>query len=170
MNQSNAEVLGIDPGLNNTGYAILNLAAAGQTTSLKLVEAGIISSRSNLALGERILELYRGLLEVIDSYQPKAMAIEELYSHYARPRTAILMGHARGAFLLAAAQRRVPVFSYGATQVKKVMTGNGRAPKDQIQLAVMRQFGLSEPPEPADVADAIAIATCHHHLTSRTIS
>jgi crossover junction endodeoxyribonuclease RuvC len=92
------------------------------------------------------------------------MAIEELYSHYERPRTAILMGHARGVICLAAAQANVPVVSYSATQIKRLLTGNGRAPKSQMQRAICHEFGLASPPEPPDVADAMALALCHLFL------
>jgi crossover junction endodeoxyribonuclease RuvC len=91
------------------------------------------------------------------------MALEELYSHYERPRTSILMGHARGVICLAAAQAGIAVIHYSATQVKKALTGSGRAPKSQIQEAVRRELRLSSPPEPPDVADALAIALCHFY-------
>jgi crossover junction endodeoxyribonuclease RuvC len=92
------------------------------------------------------------------------MALEQLYSHYERPRTAILMGHARGVICLAAAQAGIPVEHYAATQVKRILTGNGRAPKRQIQLAVQRELALAAIPEPPDVADALALALCHFYL------
>ena len=95
------------------------------------------------------------------------MGIEELYSHYDRPRTAILMGHARGVLCLAAGQAGIPVVDYSATQVKKMLTGAGRAPKDQMQEAIRRELRLTTLPEPPDVADALAIALCHHHSTTR---
>jgi crossover junction endodeoxyribonuclease RuvC len=92
------------------------------------------------------------------------MAIEELYSHYRQPRTALLMGHARGVICLAAAQAGIPVIHYPATQIKRVLTGSGRAPKSQVQRAIQHELGLAELPEPPDVADALAIALCHHYL------
>ena len=90
------------------------------------------------------------------------MAVEQLYAHYDHPRTAILMAHARGAFFLAGAQRGIPVLSYAATKVKKLVTGSGRASKEQMQHAVARELGLAKLPEPHDVADALAIALCHY--------
>ena len=93
-----------------------------------------------------------------------AVALEELYSHYERPQTAILMGHARGVICLAAAQANIPVVNYSATQVKRLLTGNGRAPKSQVQRAICHEFGLTTAPEPPDVADAMAIALCHLYL------
>ncbi len=92
------------------------------------------------------------------------MAIEQLYSHYKHPRTAILMGHARGVICLAAAQAGIAVIHYSATQIKKILTGNGRAPKIQMQQAIRRELALAEVPEPPDVADALAVALCHYYL------
>ena len=93
-----------------------------------------------------------------------------LYSHYERPQTAIIMGHARGVICLAVSQGKLPLHSYASTQVKKVLTGNGRAPKIQVQLAVTRHLNLQQIPEPPDVADALAIALCHYYLTLRPAS
>jgi crossover junction endodeoxyribonuclease RuvC len=100
---------------------------------------------------------------VIAQFSPEAMAVEELYAHYDHPRTAILMGHARGVIFLAAAQANMPVVSYASTKVKKLITGNGRAPKDQVQRTVQQELGLAHMPEPADVADALAVALCHYY-------
>jgi len=115
-------------------------------------------------LPARLAEIHEGIADVLQSLKPDSMAIEELYSHYERPRTAILMGHARGVICLAATQVGIPVRSYSATQVKRLLTGNGRAPKSQVQEAICREFALAAPPEPPDVADAMAIALCHHYL------
>ena len=106
---------------------------------------------------------------MLAALKPEAVAIEELYSHYERPTTAILMGHARGVILLAAAEVGVPVVSYPATQIKKTITGNGHAAKWQMQEAVRRELNLTALPEPPDVADALAIAMCHFYLGIRTL-
>ncbi|MCU0706560.1 MAG: crossover junction endodeoxyribonuclease RuvC, partial [Fimbriiglobus sp.] len=150
----------LDPGLETTGYGLLDLTPAGP----RVVEAGVIRSaagRDPADMGDRVKSLYDGLLEVLDQWQPAAVAVEQLFAHVEHPRTAVLMAHARGVYFLAAAQRGIPVFSYGAAQVKKAVTGHGRAGKEQMQHAVMRELGLHEPPEPHDVADALAIALCH---------
>jgi crossover junction endodeoxyribonuclease RuvC len=112
-----------------------------------------------------VAEVYRGVTEVIESHSPAVMAIEELYSHYERPKTAILMGHARGAIILAGQIGGLQVSHYAATQIKKTLTGSGRAPKAQMQAAVTRELGLKETPEPPDVADALAIAMTHWFLS-----
>lgn len=152
-------ILGIDPGLNTTGYSLIELTHERP----KLIEAGVIRG-GNHPLEIKLRELHRGLVEIIGAFQPNVMAIEQLYSHYQRPRTAILMGHARGVACLAAANGGLPIAHYGATQVKKMLTGSGRASKLQVQVAISREFGLKEPPEPPDVADALAIALCHVYL------
>ena len=153
-------ILGVDPGLNTTGYGVLDTASG----RVALCEAGVVRGGSRGDIGKRLEKLHQGISEVIEAFSPEAMAIEELYSHYARPRTAILMGHARGVICLAAAQGGIPVFHYPATQIKNILTGAGRASKSQVQRAIMHELGLATEPEPADVADALAIAICHHYL------
>jgi crossover junction endodeoxyribonuclease RuvC len=149
-------IIGFDPGLETTGYAVL---AAGSRPAI--VEAGVIRTPQHRPLAERLQTLYREATLVFAQHRPTAAAIEQLYSHYDRPTTAILMGHARGVLLLAAADAGLAVASYLPTEVKKTTTGSGRASKTQMQLAIQRELGLATPPSPADVADAIAVALCH---------
>lgn len=150
-------ILGVDPGLNITGYGVIG---TGQGA---VVEAGVIRINSKQSMESRLRELFDGITEVIESLNPDSMAIEDLYSHYERPKTAIIMGHARGVIILAAQLCGLQVESYAATKIKSVITGNGRASKAQMQMAVCRQLQLSQVPEPPDVADALAIALCHEH-------
>lgn len=150
-------VLGIDPGLNITGYGVIERIGG----KLQIVEAGVIRGGDRTSLTKRLAGIYHGICEVLTQFQPQTVALEELYSHYERPRTSILMGHARGVICLAAEQAGVTVTAYAATKVKKLLTGNGRAPKMQMQQAICREFGLVTPPEPPDVADALAIALSH---------
>lgn len=156
-------ILGIDPGLNITGYGVID-AVNGQ---IRLVEAGVIRGTSGASLAQRVEEIHSGVADVINSLDPDCLAIEELYSHYERPKTAILMGHARGVIVLAATQAKIPVTHYAATQIKKILTGAGRAPKTQMQQAIQHELGLSSAPEPPDVADALAIALTHYYLGCR---
>lgn len=151
-------ILGIDPGLNITGYGVIERGAGNK---LKILEAGVIRGGDRTSLAKRLKEIHAGVADVIAQFKPTAIALEELYSHYERPRTAIIMGHARGVIVLAAAQADVPVTAYAATKIKKLLTGNGRAPKQQMQNAICREFGLTTAPEPPDVADALAIALAH---------
>ncbi len=154
-------VLGIDPALGTTGYGVLRCAV----NSFELLDAGFVRCGRDATLENRLQELHSGIVEILAEHKPDCVAIEQLYSHYDRPTTAILMGHARGVILLAAAQAAVPVSSYAATKVKKTLTGNGRASKTQMQFSVQQQLNLPNLPEPADVADALAIALCHYHST-----
>lgn len=159
-------ILGIDPGLNITGYGVI----AVRDSAVSIVEAGVVRSKRSDDFGKRLESIYDGIIDVIDSLSPDCVGLENLYSHYERPTTAIIMGHARGVISLAVGQKELPLYGYAATQVKKVLTGNGRAPKNQVQLAVTRHLSLQEIPEPPDVADALAIALCHYYLTLRPAS
>jgi crossover junction endodeoxyribonuclease RuvC len=155
-------VLGVDPGLQVAGYAVIEAGTRGP----RVVEAGIIRSSEGRPLPEmarRVLSVYDSIVEVIQQFRPSVMAVEQLYAHYRHPRTAILMAHARGVLLLAAAQNDLPVVSYNATRIKKTITGSGRASKDQVQRTIQRELGLAQLPEPPDVADALAAALCHYH-------
>jgi len=155
-------VVGIDPGLNVTGYAVVEPSPHGPF----ILEAGVIRPRCRRDdLGQRLEWIYRGIVDVLDQHPPGSIALEQLHSHVSHPRTAILMAHARGAIMLAAAQRRMPVVGYAATRIKKTLTGNGQAPKEQIQHAIMTELGLDRLPEPHDVADACAVALCHFHIS-----
>lgn len=166
MQQKPTRILGVDPGLGITGYAVIESTA----TVPRLCEAGVIRGGRTGTLAERLVPLFDGLTDVIETFEPSVMAIEELYSHYQRPKTAILMGHARGCFCLAAAQAKIPVFSYAATQIKRILTGSGRSPKSQMQSAIQKELSLPTLPEPPDVADALAVAICHHYLCLRKLT
>ena len=155
-------ILGLDPGLEVTGYAVLEAAPAGP----HVCEAGIVRSAERRApadMAQRLRSLYNGIVEVMQQYRPQVVVVEQLFAHYEHPRTAILMAHARGVLFLAAAQQDVPVVSYNATRIKKTVTGSGRASKEQVQRTVQRELGLPTLPEPPDVADALAAALCHYY-------
>ncbi len=149
--------LGIDPGLNRTGYAVLE--RRGQRVTLR--EGGVIRSTKTLSLAERVQEIGCGLREILTEFTPAAVAVEQVFSHTDYPKTALLMAHARGAILFAVAESATALFHYTPTQVKRLLTGNGRASKEQIQLAIQRELSLPQVLEPNDVADAAAIGICH---------
>ena len=151
-----AVVCGLDPGLAVTGYAALRVRG-GQVS---LLDAGVCRFERNLPLPERLVAVERDVTAILTEHSPDLIAVEELYAHYKHPRTAILMGHARGVILLAAAKLDVRVRNYAATRVKRYVTGNGHATKGQVQRAVQRMLGLGAPPAPPDLADALAIALC----------
>lgn len=145
--------LGIDPGLCTTGYGVLRFG-----TRVELLDAGTIRSRASDTLPQRLAELYAGLVEVIASFHPVVMGLEEVFSHYRHPSTAISMAHARGVLCLAGAQGGLRLVSLPPATIKKLITGNGRAGKEQVSGMVRRLLGLREPIRPADVTDALAIA------------
>ena len=152
-------VIGIDPGLNVTGYGVVVCSA----DEVKLLEAGVIRVPRNHgeSLPQRLESLFVELRRVIEEFNPQAMCLEEVYSHANYPRTAILMGHARGVICLAARLAGIPVLSFSAKRVKQSVTGNGNASKLQVQRAVQSYFSLHRVPYPPDVADALAVAMCY---------
>ena len=152
------KLLGVDPGLNRMGYGVINIDGV----RIGLVEGGIIKGGSaSIGLSQRLLRLYNGISEVLTDHHPEAVALENIYSHYSYPNTAVLMGHARGIVCLACAEMDIPVFNYEATKIKLAISGNGRASKLQIQKSVQARLNLKKIPTPNDVADALALAICH---------
>jgi len=150
-------ILGIDPGLNVTGYGIIENSG----DSLAVTEAGVVRTDTKDSMAERLLVIGRDIAAVIDQYKPDAIAIEDLYSHYNHPRTAIIMGHARGIVFMKAAEAGIGIFPYSSTKVKNALTGNGRASKRQVQRMICSTLNLTDAPEPPDVTDALAVALCH---------
>lgn len=153
-------ILGIDPGLNRAGYAVIEVSDA-----ICLKEGGVIRSTSSDPLSKRVGEIGQGVAEIIGDYQPDALAIEQVFSLTINPKSALLLAHARGAILYVASQSEVPIIHYTPTQIKRLLTGNGRASKEQMQFAIKNELGLEKIVEPHDVADAVAIALCHYHST-----
>lgn len=152
-------LLGIDPGLNRTGYAILERSTNGP----RLIEGGVIRSTKDASLADRVCEIGRGIREVLAEFQPDSVAMEQVFSHAEFPKTAVLMAHARGAIVFAVADVELSLLHYTPTQIKKLLTGSGRASKEQVQFAVRNELRLTTVPEPNDVADACAIALCHYY-------
>ncbi len=151
-------ILGIDPGMQITGYGCVDLNESDPTNNPTLVEAGILRFNANESVEKRLVQLHSDIAGLIAELEPGKVAVEKLYAHYKHPNTAIIMGHARGVILLAAAQVGVETVHLPATAIKKSLTGNGHASKQQMQLAIQAQFDLPKMPSPPDVADAIAIA------------
>lgn len=149
-------ILGIDPGLRLTGYGVIDHSPARPA----LVDGGVIRLEARVALADRLVELETELQSLFEEYKPDVCAIEQLYSHYAHPRTAILMGHARGVIMLVARRRGVVVEQYAANRIKQSLTGHGHASKQQMQRAIQSLWNLRSAPDPADVADALAVALC----------
>jgi crossover junction endodeoxyribonuclease RuvC len=149
-------ILGIDPGLRLTGYGVVDF----RFNRPALVDGGVIRLDEKAPIAGRLVELERELDELIAEHKPDVCAVETLYAHYNHPRTAILMGHARGVILLVAARRGVRLEEFAANRVKQATVGHGHAAKGQMQRAIQALFNLDTPPEPPDVADALAVAVC----------
>lgn len=172
--------LGIDPGLRVTGYGCVE----GVGADVRLVEAGVfrlVTPKPGLAGGprpvvtdatvkrgrprarsvaDRLVELQADLKDLLERVQPGVVAVEALFAHYKHPATAIVMGHARGVILLEIRRAGLELVELRPAAVKRFMTGYGQAKKEQMQEAVRGRLGLASAPEPADVADALAIAMC----------
>jgi crossover junction endodeoxyribonuclease RuvC len=147
-------VLGVDPGLVGTGWALVE----PDGRRVGVVETGVITTAAALSLEARIQVIYDGLDRVLDDHDPALLVLEDLYTEYRFPRTALLMAHARGVICLAARQRDVPVLALAPAEVKRAIAANGAASKAQIQLGVQRLLGLRAAPRPSHVADALALA------------
>lgn len=158
-------VLGIDPGLAVTGYALLQFPAGRQRRAgPRVVEAGIIRTATGLDLSRRLDDIYRGVRGIFAQHPVDCVAVEDLYTNYRHPPTALLMAHARGVVLLAAAQAGTPVEPFAPARVKQALTGRGDASKEQVQHMVQNYLGLRELPRPDHVADAMAVALAYGHL------
>lgn len=154
--RTTVRILGVDPGLRITGYGLIEVDGP----STRLIEGGVIRIREDAPLADRLAGLHRDMSQVIEDLEPTLVAVESVFTHPERAGTGVRMAHARGVILLAAAQRRLPVREHAPAQVKKSLTGDGSAGKDRMQAAVASVCGLDHPPEPPDVADALAIALC----------
>lgn len=159
-------ILGIDPGLQLTGYGVIDYASTARRP--ELVDAGVVRLKAKMSVAERLVELERELEAIVEEHAPQAVAVEQLYAHYAHPRTAIIMGHARGVILLVAARHELQIVELSANRIKQAVAGHGHASKAQMQRAVQTLWNLAEPPEPPDVADALAIAyACGMEIRSK---
>jgi crossover junction endodeoxyribonuclease RuvC len=149
-------VLGIDPGIANTGYGVV----AQHGGRLVALDGGVIETPAGVEASLRLAAIHAEVARLIDEYRPDAVAVEDLYFG-ANARSAFAVGQARGVVLLAAGQRSVPCASYTPQQVKGAVCGSGRAAKDQVQRMVQALLALPEVPRPDHAADALAVAICH---------
>lgn len=150
-------ILGIDAGSQRTGWGVLEQ----QGTRLVTLGYGVVRTDPDAPLEQRLLTIHDGLLVVLDELEPAVCAIEDLFSAR-HARAALVLGHARGAALLAVARRGLPTFSYPPALVKRSIAGHGAAGKAQMQLVVRSVLRLQDTP-PNDAADALAVAICHAH-------
>ncbi len=158
-------VLGIDPGLANTGYGVV----AQRDGRLVALDGGVIRTAAGVAHERRLASIHAGVQALMAEHEPDALALEELYFGH-NVRTAFAVGQARGAVMLAAGQQGVPCASYTPQQVKGAVCGNGRVGKDQVGRMVKALLGLAEEPRPDHAADALAVAICHANCAPRALA
>jgi len=149
-------VLGIDPGTANTGYGVVRRDGA----RLVALDGGVIATAAGADPGARLAMIHARVGELLDAYEPDAMAVEDLYFG-TNAHSAFAVGQSRGVVILAAGQRGTPCSSYTPQQVKAAVCGSGRAAKGQVQRMVQRLLALAELPAPDHAADALAVAICH---------
>ena len=151
-----ARILGIDPGLNATGWGLLEIASDGRAN----LRWGTIRPADG-PLSERLNAINRRVNELVEGHRPDSVAIERPFNHR-NVRTAITLGQAQAAAMIAAAAAGVPVHEYPPRQVKEAVAGLGSADKPAVKQALMTRLGLAQLDAPADAADALAVAFCHH--------
>ena len=158
-------ILGIDPGIATVGFGIIKAQSAKQS----LVRCGVIRTKAGQRLSLRLAQIYSDMTELIDTFQPDAIAVEELFFN-TNTTTAIAVAQGRGVILLAGEKKSVPLFEYTPLQVKQTVTGYGRAEKRQVMEMVRRLLGMDKVPQPDDAADALAVAICHARAASSLLS
>ncbi len=152
-------VLGVDPGLRTTGYGIIDISPTSGRA--RLIEAGVISPNPRATLEARLAELHAGMVDIVRTLRPDCMVVEELWTAYKNPSTAVLMGHARGVLCLAGGENGVAVHTLAHSLVKRALVGSGSARKEQVKKMVVQLLGLRQLPKPDDVSDALALAVAY---------
>ena len=157
MNAGTKRVLGVDPGLRTTGYGIIEI----HNGRPRLIEAGVIAPDPRGTLEARLAELHAGMVEIVRTLRPDCMVVEELWTAYRNPSTAVLMGHARGVLCLAGGENGVAVHTLAHALVKRALVGSGGARKEQVKKMVAGLLGLRRLPKPDYVSDALALAVAY---------
>lgn len=158
-------VLGIDPGTAVTGYGVLTVR---DDRKVSLLECGVIRTAAGEPLPDRIRDIFQGIQTIIERHQPQAVAVEDVFQGK-NVRSALTLGHARGAILLAAALAEIPIAEYSPREIKNAVVGTGDATKHQVGFMVQRHLRLASPPTPADAADGVATALCHLMVASSPV-
>jgi crossover junction endodeoxyribonuclease RuvC len=153
-------ILGVDPGSHATGYGVVETVPVA-----RMMAGGVIRAPRQAPLADRLLVIHEELTRVIAAHAPEAMAVEDLFNAK-NARSSLILGHARGAILLAGSQAGLAVAEYAPREIKKALTGNGAAAKEQVRFMVIRILGLRESP-PLDQSDALAVALTHAGRAAR---
>lgn len=146
-------ILGLDPGLATTGYAILDVEKGKK----KLLACGVIRTAAGLSLGARLKEIHEDFTSLLTQFKPEFCSIEQIFFSK-NVTTGIAVSHARGILILGLEEHSIPVTEFSPSQMKAALTGDGKADKKNIQKMVMLELGLSAPPQPDDAADAVSLA------------
>lgn len=152
-------ILGIDPGTAITGYGLI----AFESSKYVALDYGCIRPPLTLKLTDRYLIIHEGVEELIERFSPSALVVETQYVAK-NPQSALKLGMARGAIMMAGKRKKVPIFAYSPTEAKRAVVGTGKASKQQVQKMVQQILHLPLPPQPEDAADALALAICHWHM------
>jgi len=158
-------ILGIDPGVATIGFGLIR-AERGKNT---LLQYGVITTPPGIPLSERLVQIYDDMQQLIETFRPDEMAVEELFFSK-NITTGISVAHGRGVILLAAEKQGIPVFEYTPMQVKQSVVGYGKAEKKQVMLMTQRLLGMKEIPRPDDAADALALAICHSRAATSLLN
>lgn len=158
-------ILGIDPGIATVGFGVIKAEGSRQT----LVTCGVISTPAGLSLSKRLSQIYHDMTELIETFKPDSIAIEELFFN-TNLKTGISVAHGRGVILLAGESYGIPMFEYTPLQVKQAIAGYGRAEKKQIMEMVRRLLGMDKVAKPDDASDALAIAICHARFSNSLLN
>ncbi len=152
------KIIGIDPGLIQTGFGIIDII----NNEVFLIDYGVIKPNQKESLSGRLLTIFKDVSEIISNYKPQIFTIEEVF-YGKNVKSAMRLGQARGAAMVAAAAKEIPIYEYSAKKVKQSITGNGNAHKSQVQFMVKAKLKMDHMPEPIDASDALAIALCHEY-------
>jgi len=150
-------VVGIDPGTTATGYGVVAREPGGEPT---LLECGVFRTTAKAPLHGRIREIFEGVDQVLERFSPDVVSVEAVFQGK-NARSALVLGHARGAVLVAASLRDLTIAEYAPREIKKAVVGNGGATKEQVGLMVQERLRLKDPPSPSDAADGVAAALCY---------
>ena len=157
--------MGIDPGIATVGFGVIEAEA----NKIKPIRYGVISTPAGLRLALRLQQIYRDMCQLIDTFHPDAISVEELFFN-TNITTGIAVAHGRGVAILAGAEKQIPMFEYTPLQVKQCITGYGRAEKKQMMEMVRRLLNLDAVPRPDDAADALALAICHSRFSNSLLN
>ena len=149
--------MGVDPGLIQTGFGIISIRDNQST----LIDYGIIKPSPKDNLAHRLLTIFNDVCKIITDFKPQVLAIEDIF-YGKNVKSAMRLGQARGASMVAAASKQIPIYEYSARKVKQSLTGNGNSHKNQVQFMVKATLQMDHIPEPMDASDALAVALCHN--------